>query len=84
MASQSIISDQGSVFISNFWQHLMTLWQCKLKTLTAYHLQADGQTERPNQFIEAYLRAFCSYQQNNWVDYLPLAEFSYNSKSAST
>jgi hypothetical protein len=25
-----------------------------------------------------YLRAFCNYEQDNWVELLPLAEFAYN------
>ena len=49
-----------------------------MKTSTAYHPQTDGLTERTNQTLETYLRAFCSYQQDNWVDYLSLAEFSFN------
>ena len=28
--------------------------------------------------LEMYLRAYCSYQQDDWVDYLPLAEFTFN------
>ena len=31
-----------------------------------------------NQVIEQYLRIFLSYQQDDWINYLPLAEFSYN------
>ncbi|PYS68701.1 MAG: hypothetical protein DMF69_19380, partial [Acidobacteria bacterium] len=27
---------------------------------------------------EQYLRIFCDYQQNNWHELLPLAEFAYN------
>jgi hypothetical protein len=46
---------------------------------TAYHPQTDGLTERTNQTLETYLRTYCSYQQDDWVDYLPLAEFSFNS-----
>ena len=39
----------------------------------------DGQTEQVNQEIEAYLQVFVSHHQdNNWVDWLPLAEFAYN------
>ncbi len=33
-----------------------------------------------NQEIEAYLRVFVSHQQDDWVDWLPLAEFVYNNK----
>ena len=38
----------------------------------------DGQTERVNQEIEAYLRVFVSHRQDDWADWLPLAEFAYN------
>ncbi|GBE80968.1 Transposon Tf2-12 polyprotein [Sparassis crispa] len=44
----------------------------------AYHPRTDGLTERMNQTLEMYLRAYSSYQQDDWVDYLPLAEFAFN------
>jgi hypothetical protein len=28
--------------------------------------------------MEQYLRAFCNYEQDNWVEILPLAEFAFN------
>jgi len=45
---------------------------------TAYHPRTDGQTERINQEVEQYLRLFTSYRQNDWVDWLPIAEFTHN------
>ena len=45
---------------------------------TAFHPQSDGQTERTNQTIEHYIRAFGDYQQSDWSTLLPLAEFAYN------
>jgi hypothetical protein len=42
---------------------------------TAYHPQSDGPTERVNQTLEQYLRIFCNYQQADWHQLLPLAEF---------
>ena len=47
---------------------------------TAYHPQTDGQTERVNQDIEQYLRLFVNYQQDDWADWLGIAEFSYNNR----
>ena len=47
----------------------------------AYHLQTDGQTERMNQEVEQYLRLFINFQQDNWADCLPCAEFAYNNKA---
>jgi hypothetical protein len=35
-------------------------------------------TKQINAILENYLRHYLSYQQDNWVDYLPLAEFAYN------
>jgi transposase InsO family protein len=75
---KSIISDRGPVFISSFWQSLQHLLGTKLKFSTTYHPQSDGQTERINAILENYLRHYCSYQQDDWTDYLPLAEFAYN------
>ncbi|CZS97185.1 uncharacterized protein RAG0_06338 [Rhynchosporium agropyri] len=34
-----------------------------------------------NQVVEAYLRCYINYQQNNWVELLLLAEFVYNSST---
>ncbi|KAJ6436780.1 ATP-dependent DNA helicase tlh1 [Purpureocillium lavendulum] len=45
---------------------------------TAFHPQTDGQTERINQTIEQYLRTFCNKEQSDWIDKLPMAEFTYN------
>jgi len=44
---------------------------------TAFHPQTDGQKERLNQTIEAYLRAFVAKEQDDWVSLLRMAEFAY-------
>ena len=46
----------------------------------AYHLQTDGQTERTNQELEQYLRMYVNHRQNNWSEWLAIAEFSCNNK----
>ena len=56
----------------------MTQLGIQLKLSTMFHPQTDGQTEHVNQCIEQYLRNFCSYQQDDWVDWIRLAEFQYN------
>ena len=38
----------------------------------------DDQTKRQNSIMEAYLRAFVNFEQNNWAQLLPIAEFAYN------
>jgi hypothetical protein len=44
----------------------------------AYHPQMDGQLEHTNQTLETFLRIYCNYKQNNWAQYLPLAQFAIN------
>src|SRR5260370_6945770 len=64
--------------MSLFWDVLTSQLGIQLKLSTMFHPQTDGQTECMNQCIEQYLWNFCSYQQDNWVDWIGLAEFQYN------
>ena len=50
---------------------------------TAYHPQTDGQTERVNQELEEYLQIYVNKRQNNWVDWLPIAQFCHNDQQHS-
>ncbi|CAJ0938719.1 unnamed protein product, partial [Ranitomeya imitator] len=43
----------------------------------------NGQTERTNQTLETYLRCFVSADQDDWVSFLPLAEFALNNGASS-
>src|SRR5271155_400040 len=80
-----IISDRDSKFPSHFWQTLFKQLETKTAILTAFHPQTDGQTERLNRTLEEMLRAYVTYKQDQWDEYLPAAEFTYNnSKQAST
>ena len=45
---------------------------------TAFYPQTDGQMERQNQTLEHYLCCYINYKQDNWVEWLPQAEFAYN------
>ena len=40
----------------------------------------DGQTERINQELKQYLRVFINHRQEQWLDWLGTAEFTYNNK----
>jgi len=73
-----IVSDRDSRFTSEVWKEFLRLLDIRPRMSTAFHPQTDGQTERLNQTIEAYLRAFVSQEQDNWVSLLPMAEFAYN------
>lgn len=46
---------------------------------SAYHPQANSQTERMNQEIGCDLRTYCLDNQNDWVRFLPWVEYGQNS-----
>jgi transposase InsO family protein len=75
---KEIISDRGRTFASKFWQELMAKLGTNHKLSTAYHPQTDGQTERTNQIVEAYLRCYINFAQDDWVEKLPVAQLCYN------
>ena len=56
----------------------------KMKLLTAFHPQTDGQTECINQELEQYLQFFVDHRQKDWPEWLALAEFAVNNKVYST
>jgi len=74
----SIVSDRGTQFTSDFWNRLCELFNIKLSFSTSNHPQTDGQTERVNGILKQYLLCFINERQNNWVDLLLFAEFVYN------
>lgn len=79
-----IVTDQGPTFVSAFWTSVQKALRIYSAPSTAYHPQTDGQTERTNQTLETYLRHFCSHRQDDWSDWLPIAEFSFNSTTSSS
>lgn len=74
----AIISDRDRIFTSNIWQELFKLSQTQLRLSSSYHPQTDGQTERVNQCVEAYLRCAVHSCPKNWFKWLFLAEYWYN------
>ena len=73
-----IVSDRDSRFTSETWQEFLRLSGIRPRMSMAFHPQTDGHSERLNQTIKAYLRAFVGHKQDNWVGLHPMAEFAYN------
>ena len=63
---------------------LYTLFKIEGNLLTTYHPQTDRQTERFNALVEQYLRLYTNHPQNDWVEWLALAEFAHNQKTSAT
>nr|GFC34936.1 Ty3/gypsy retrotransposon protein [Tanacetum cinerariifolium] len=75
---EKYLIDRDKVFISTFWQNLFKLNGTNLCMSSSYHPQTDGQTEVVNRILEQYLQCFVSDKPKKWVDWLPWAEYSYN------
>jgi hypothetical protein len=75
---EEVISDRGPQFISQFMCELSKCLGIKITASTAFHPQTDRQTEHINQEVKQYLRVFVNQCQDDWYDWLALAEFTYN------
>jgi hypothetical protein len=64
------ISQQSSPFIIQYSKGE--------KSMTAYHPQTDGQSERANAQVEQYLRIYGNAEQDDWVNLLPMAQYMHN------
>jgi hypothetical protein len=56
--SKEIVSYRDPKFTSNFWKGLFKGFGTNLNLSIAYHLEADGKTERTNRIIEDMLRMY--------------------------
>jgi len=50
--AETIVSDRGPQFVSEFWKEFNRILGTKIKLSTAGHAQTDGQTENMNQWID--------------------------------
>jgi hypothetical protein len=74
----TITSDRDTRFTSTIWKGIVDTLGIKSKMSSPFHLQTDGQSERVNQTLVCYLHIYCNYEQDNWEEILPMAEYSYN------
>jgi hypothetical protein len=73
-----IVSDRDPIFTGHFWTELFSCLGTQLAHSSSYHPQSDGQTEIVNKCLEGYLRCFVFDKQTQWLKWLPLAEWWYN------
>ena len=75
----TVVSDRGLIFASNFLGELYKLLGIKRKMSTAFHPQTNGQMEWLNREINQYLRTYINNQQDEWVKWIKIAQFVWNS-----
>jgi len=77
---ESVISDRGLQFAAGMMKELNKMLGIETKLSMAYYPEIDEQTERTNQELEQYLRMYVNHRQNNWAEWLAIAEFAFNNK----
>ena len=80
----TIISDRGPQFAAEFWGTICRRLKIDRRLSTAFLPETDGQTERVNGIMEQYLRSYVNYQQDDWYQWLRMAEFMGNYHASET
>ena len=70
-------TDRGPQFVSNFMCSLSEILWIKITASMAYHPQMDGQTEHVNQKRPNSSYASSNQRQDDWYDWISIAEFTY-------
>ena len=73
-----IVSERDPIFTRNFLTELFSCLGTQLSHTLSYHPQFDGKTETMNKCLEGYLCFFVLDKQIQWVKWLTLAEWWYN------
>lgn len=81
---KAITSDRGTQFVQGIWAHICKQLRIKQRLSTAFHPETDGSTERMNQTLEEFLRHHCNYYQNDWDEWLPLAQIAISARDATS
>jgi hypothetical protein len=81
---ESIVSDRDTKFTSKFWREMHQILGTKLLMSTTFHPQMDGASECTNQSIGQILQIMIESHQIDWVDKIPLVEFTINSSISSS
>ena len=62
---KAIISDKETQFTSTMWATIYETLGIERRLSLVYHPETDGATERANQVIQPYLRAYTTFSQDN-------------------
>ena len=71
---KKILSDRGFQFVSQFMKDLSKVLETKITLSIVYHSQTDRKTEIINQEVKEFLQYYVNYQQDDWTEWLSVAE----------
>jgi hypothetical protein len=73
-----IVSDIDPIFIGKFWTKLFACLGTQLAHNSSDHPQSNGKIEILNKCVEGYLHCIAYDKHTQWVKWLSLAEWWYN------
>ena len=76
----SITLDRGPQFAAQVMQEINKALGISTKLSMSFHPQTDGQTEIVNKEVQKFLWIYCFEKQDQWANWLAIAQFSINSK----
>lgn len=76
---KTVVSDNGSAFISKLFGEIAGLMKIKQTLIAPYHPQSNS-VERFHRTMGQFLRAYTQSEPDGWHDYLPYAVFNYNNR----
>lgn len=74
----SIVNNRDPIFTGNVWSDFFKMAGVKLRMSSTFHPQTDSQTEVVNKTIAMYLHCLTGDRSRAWLDWLPEAEYCYN------
>ena len=77
-APDSLVSDNGSQFVADFFQRVCTLLRVTNLFTTTYHPQTNGQAERFNRSLMAMLRCYVEDHPDDWCSFTAALCYAYN------
>lgn len=75
---ETLVTDQGTVFMSNMFQQVCKILKINHITTSAYRPQSNGQIERYHRSLAQYIKAFIETDYDNWDKLIPFGLMVYN------
>jgi hypothetical protein len=75
---QKILTDQEANFLSEMFKNTCKLLKIRKLQTTPFHPESNGSLERSHRVLKEYLRHYINEDQDNWDDWVPYAEYAYN------
>src|SRR5258708_34412392 len=74
-----MIADRDAHWAKSFWASVAVHLHLQVLLSTSHHPQHNGQMEHQNQTLEIALCAYIAGSKADWVKWLPILAFAYNS-----